>query len=138
MRKLYGKIDGRLITKEFFPEYIGCEGDINKGDCYRWAYIAYMIYEGVELYSNEYHAFVYQRGLFFDSESPHGERSASRLSCNEMNGIEYSDWQDVDEFEEFWNDNGTFDDRIELDKRIRKFWQKRSGKKINNSTMIAA
>jgi hypothetical protein len=126
MRKLPGKIDGRLITKEFFPYAVGNEGDINCGNCYRWAYIAYKLYEGVELWSNDAHAFPYQRGRFFDSESPKGEKSLEDLVCNEMCGLGVGDScaQDVDEFEEFWADNGSFDDRKELDRQIRNFWRR--------------
>ena len=126
MRKLPGKIDGRLITKEFFPNAVGYERIINCGDCYRWAYIAYKLYEGVELWSNDSHAFPYQRGRFFDSESPQGEKSLEDLVCNESCGLGVDDsWaQGVDEFESFWADNGDFIDREDLDREIRNFWRR--------------
>lgn len=129
MRKLPGKIDGRLITKEFFPYAVGNEGDINCGNCYRWAYIAYKLYEGVELWSNESHAFPYQRGRFFDSESPKGEKSLEDLVCNAYTGkTEEDSWQheSIDSFIEYWDDNGlyNFQDVKELDREIRNFWRR--------------
>jgi len=128
MRKLPGKIDGELITREFFPKYVGNEGDINNGHCYRWAYVAYKLYAGVRLYSNPGHAFPRQRGKFFDSESPKGEKRLEYLHCNSAWERTADDCfeQSEDEFIRFWNEHGRykFADVEDLDKRIRSFWRK--------------
>lgn len=136
MRKLSGKINGQLITKEFFPLEVGNERQINCGDCYRWAYIAYKLYEEVDLYSTEHHAFPYQRGYFFDSESPYGEEDLEDLACNKIcrayghEGDAF--FQEEDDFEEFWADNGSFYDRKELDKAIKNFWRRYDRKERKN------
>lgn len=82
MRKLPGKINGDMITKFFFPDKVGSEDDINCGDCMVWAYIAFKLYKGVELWDCQCHAFVKQDGKFFDSESPNGIKNYRGLKCN--------------------------------------------------------
>lgn len=56
--------------------------EINCGDCYRWAYTAYLIYGGT-LYSfeNKYlaHAFIKIKNKYYDSESPDGESDWKHL-----------------------------------------------------------
>jgi hypothetical protein len=134
MRKLPGKIDGKLITREFFPEYLGDEYQINCGHCYRWAYIAYKLYEGVELISNEGHAFPYQRGNYFDSESPRGEKSLESLSCNSANGRGEEDCfpQDANEFVDYWANHGRYGFDVDgVDKEIRNFWRRYNRKHRN-------
>ena len=132
MHKLPGKIDGELITREFFPQYLGREGDINCGHCYRWAYIAYKLYDGVELISNEGHAFPYQRGRYFDSESPRGERKLEHLNCNAFSNRDDEDCfpQDAEEFVDYWARNCRygFKDVGELDKKIHNFWRRHNRK----------
>ena len=126
MRKLPGKIDGELITREFFPNYVGNVECINWGECYVWAYIAYHIYEDVALFSNESHAFPYQRGLFFDSESSNGIENLEYLNCNRtFHERSSSTWeQDEEEFVDYWEDNGCFENVEMLDERIDAFLYK--------------
>jgi hypothetical protein len=79
--------------KEFIPELVTLsfpEQDlrdnpqqINKGLCMRWAYMAYIMFEGVELYSIGAHAFVKYQGKFYDSERLQGEEDWKDLpACN--------------------------------------------------------
>jgi hypothetical protein len=129
MRKLPGKIDGRLITREFFPEMVGMESEINRGNCYRWAYIAYILYKDVSLYSNDAHAFAYQYGKFFDSESPSGVTRMESLKCNKYNCKKSChSWlhPSVDDFVEFWDENGRYEfrDKPDLDRKINNFWRR--------------
>jgi len=126
--KLSGKIDGELITREFFPQFVGSENRINCGHCYFWAYVAYKLYEDVQLMSNDNHAFLYQRGEYFDAEAPYGEETMDYLRSNvfwahENTFIEED--MDVDEFINYWDSNGryefSFDKINELDEKIEDF-----------------
>lgn len=122
MRKLSGPIDASLITKEFFPGHVGHEDNINCGQCMEWAYIAYRLYEDVELYSNHCHAFVKQGGKYYDSESPNGSRSYRGLKCNQMCGMKYAEKQTLREFQTSWENAGV--DWKGLDLYIKSFWRK--------------
>lgn len=140
MRKLKGKINGRLITREFFPEYVGKEGDINCGDCYRWAYIAYKLYSNVSLYSNEVHAFPCQKDLYFDSESPDGVEEIHQLECNLMWDYDESNSyiQVLEDFVDYWQENGNFHDQLEVDKQIAEYWKRYDLRKSNRRMNAAA
>lgn len=49
--------------------------EINEGDCFRWAYVAYLIYGGTLVsFENKWlaHAFIKIDGKYYDSESPDG------------------------------------------------------------------
>lgn len=62
------------ITKKYFPHLSPLQ--INSGNCYNWAHVAYKNYNSAELFTIEDyggHAFVKIRRNFFDSESPLGE-----------------------------------------------------------------
>jgi hypothetical protein len=118
-------IDGRLITREFFPEYLGREELINNGRCYKWAYIAARLYSDVMIWSNMSHAFVEIDGLFYDAESPNGVLELESLNCNHRRGIDRDDsWvQTLEELVEYWEDHGKtgFDNVDELEKKIEYF-----------------
>jgi 3'-phosphoadenosine 5'-phosphosulfate sulfotransferase (PAPS reductase)/FAD synthetase len=72
MKKLAGPLDVDFINRTFWPEYQDVSV-INEGECFIWAYIAYHLYEDVELWSFGNHAFVKYHGKFYDSERPNGE-----------------------------------------------------------------
>lgn len=121
MNKLPGKIDGRLITKEFFPNSVGRERTINMGECYMWAYIAYKLYSNVDLWTNEGHAFPCQQGKFFDSESPDGVDELTCLTTNRyVDDPEESVKQSEKEFVDYWNTHGRYRFRNvkELDEKV--------------------
>lgn len=64
------------ITKKYFPQLSPLQ--INSGNCYNWAHVAYKNYNSAELFTiEEYggHAFVKIRSKYFDSESPIGEQN---------------------------------------------------------------
>lgn len=80
--------DVDFINKVFYPsEYKNnCLGEINSGRCYDWAYLAYCLWENTKLWSSDIHAWIMYKGLFFDSESPHGVTSFNELNCNAIHG----------------------------------------------------
>ena len=127
-KKLPGKIDGSLITENFFPDYINHRHNINQGLCMKWAYIAFLLYEDVVLYSNNVHAFVKQGGLFFDSEVPNGVSYWQHLPCNEMyeEDIEGSWYQTTAEFFHEWKDEFPVKDRVWVRKLVKEFLDKQA------------
>lgn len=76
MKKLEGPLDVKFINKTFFPEYQDVSV-INQGECFLWAYIAFHLYENLELWSMGAHAFVRSKldKKFYDSERPKGEEN---------------------------------------------------------------
>lgn len=72
MEKLTGPLDVRFINETFFPEYKDVSV-INEGECFHWAYVAFRLYKGVQLWDISTHAFVRYDGKFYDSERPLGE-----------------------------------------------------------------
>lgn len=71
MQKL-AKFQPALVTKEFFPEFINNPRRINFGRCFIWAYVASQMFENVELWDTDMHAFVRYMGKFYDSETLNG------------------------------------------------------------------
>ena len=56
---------------------------INKGNCMQWAYMAYRMFEGVQLWDICSHAFIKVQGKFYDSERLEGESDWKDLpACN--------------------------------------------------------
>lgn len=120
--------DVDFINKVFYPsEYqSNCLYKINSGRCYDWAYQAYCLWEDTRLWSNDIHAWIMYKGLFFDSESPGGVSSFNQLNCNSMYGdiAERSPCEmQVEEFKDFWNvyGGGRKFHWNELESRIRSF-----------------
>lgn len=112
MKRLTGPLNVKLITEEFFPSYVGAEAIINEGQCMFWSYIAYKLYSGVELWSNEDHAFVKYNGKFYDSETPKGVDRWQELPCNSRGlaygQIEKSHMQRLDRFKSYWLRHGRY------------------------------
>ncbi|MGH2481370.1 MAG: hypothetical protein ACRDHW_17085, partial [Ktedonobacteraceae bacterium] len=82
MPRLDQTIDVPFVNRTFFPNDKDPSA-INKGRCFLWAYIAFRLYKGVELWSFGSHAFVKQGDRFYDSVSPKGERDWKNLpACN--------------------------------------------------------
>jgi len=67
-----------LVTKSIFPTYRD-PAIVNEGECFIWAYSAFLIFDNVELYYVNCHAFVKYRKRFYDSEMLRGS----------------TDWQDL-------------------------------------------
>jgi hypothetical protein len=61
-----------LITNNFFKHHKTPE-TINEGECFIWAYLAHLVFKGVELWHAPTHAFVRYRGRFYDSQRLRGE-----------------------------------------------------------------
>ncbi len=53
---------------------------VNEGDCYIWAYIAFLENPGALLFSTWHHAFIKIGNLYYDSESPQGVRHWKELA----------------------------------------------------------
>jgi hypothetical protein len=71
MKKL-SPLNARFITETFFPQYKDKPQVINYGQCFQWAYIAFHLFEDVELWDTHTHAFIKYKGKFYDSERPDG------------------------------------------------------------------
>jgi len=80
MKRLNGPLNVEFINNEFFSHHDRAS-DINKGECFLWAYYAYRLYKNVELWDMGAHAFVRDRvtGKFYDSESPQGKEDWKEL-----------------------------------------------------------
>ncbi len=71
-----------LITKEFFPDYDDVSV-INEGECFIWAYLAFLIFKDVEIWDVNCHAFVKYKGKFYDSEVLRGSPDWQDLPATE-------------------------------------------------------
>lgn len=71
MKKLQ-QFSAQLITQEFFPQYLDKPQTINWGQCFQWAYLAFLLFEDVELWDTHTHSFIKYKGKFYDSERPNG------------------------------------------------------------------
>lgn len=87
---------------------------INKGLCMRWAYIAYQMFEGVELWDIGSHAFVRVGDKFYDSERLQGEEDWRDLpACNFGVGCgpgckrcqQGAARRTLEDFQSYWNGN---------------------------------
>lgn len=67
-----------IIHPNLFPQYPH-PMQINFGDCFKWAWAAFRLFNNVELYSQQCHAFIKYRGKFYDSESLDGVKVYSKL-----------------------------------------------------------
>lgn len=109
--------NGNFISHHFFPEYRKYLKGINGGRCYDWAYLAYRMFEGVELWTTDYHAWVRvinrdSGSRYFDSETKQGVSNFMLLGCNRRNSYPIP-WQaqppvrmEVDSFKKFWDEHG--------------------------------
>jgi hypothetical protein len=70
-----------LVTKAIFPN-IKTPTQINRGQCFIWAYSSYLIFQGVELWHSPCHAFVRYRKRFYDAESLRGEENWQDLKSH--------------------------------------------------------
>lgn len=79
---------------------------INHGLCMRWAYMAYLLFENVELYSSYVHAFVKYNGLFYDSEMLDGVFDSSKLPANaRRNAKELKTYTERKFRQDWWDGN---------------------------------
>lgn len=78
------KFQPELVTP-LFPEP-GLRNNparINKGHCMQWAYMAYRMFEGAQLWSMPAHAFIRYQDNFYDSERLEGVEDWKDLpACN--------------------------------------------------------
>jgi hypothetical protein len=80
MKRLDGPPNVEFINNKFFSHHTRAS-DINQGECFLWAYLAYRLYKNVELWDMGAHAFVRDKvtGKFYDSERPQGEEDWKEL-----------------------------------------------------------
>jgi hypothetical protein len=81
---------------------------INRGHCMRWAFTAYLMFQGVELWDIRSHAFVKVGNKFYDAERLMGERDWRDLpACNfgVSCGSSPAKHRHPDNFKRLWNTN---------------------------------
>lgn len=104
MKKLH-PFQPKIITNLF--KYSNPE-QINEGECFVWAYYAFLIFKDVKLCYTRCHAFVKYNGKYYDSEAHAGENDWRDLKANDFgfgsskNGLEKS--VSVKQFKYFWRD----------------------------------
>jgi len=97
------------ITKKYFPQL--SPQQINLGNCYNWALVAYTNYNNSNLFTwadGGGHAFVKIGSKYFDAQSPCGVSHWSSLeSFKPLNISKICVWrQSLREFMYFWYENG--------------------------------
>lgn len=92
-----------LVTKRIFPGYDD-PSIINMGECFIWAYSAFLIFENVELWDVNCHAFVKYRGRFYDSVTLRGSPDWQDLPATEGATTRATKYT-VDGFKFWWHNN---------------------------------
>lgn len=97
-----------FVTETFFSHIP--QDRINHGHCFAWAYIAFNLFEGVELWDTDNHAFIKYHGKFYDSDRPNGEEDWKDLpACNFGNTVYgrplEARCQPIEEFKDLWQGN---------------------------------
>jgi hypothetical protein len=97
-----------FITENFFAHVP--KHRINKGHCFAWSYIAYHLFEGVEIWDTDNHAFVKYKGKFYDSDRPNGEKDWKDLPACNFGQTPYgrelvARCQPLEEFKDLWAGN---------------------------------
>jgi len=105
------KFDPKFITKTFFKNY--SPRDINRGQCFIWAYYAHLIFKDVQILFNDYHAFVKYNGKFYDSQSLNGETDWRLLkTCKKYPS--FSRKTTIDHFKHTWGNLWGQTDRFDI------------------------
>ncbi len=98
------KLNLSYINQVFFDHYrLKTPAAINKGWCFRWAYIAHCLYGGKLCSIFDYHAFIKIDDLYYDSETLDGVSDWTELPClgNLKPGSTYT-VHSLEEFLNFW------------------------------------
>jgi hypothetical protein len=135
--------NGLFVTRHFFPEFLRHDNrrGINGGYCYDWAYLAYRMFEGVQLWTTDYHAWIRIGRKWHDSETNRfGVLNFMELGCNYRNSP--IPWEsqpprsmDVEEFKTFWNREGS-GHRFHWDSMLEARLKRVLGKRFSQSTPI--
>lgn len=107
--KIPNRFSATFISRHLFPDYFPNDlPEINAGRCYDWAYFGWRLFPNVQLWMDEYHAWVQVMGTgrHYDSETCYGVKDYRKLPCNIKCGLEDPRPVDVDEFKDFWDCNG--------------------------------
>ena len=100
---------------EFHPEWVislfeekdlrASTSLINTGWCMQWAYMAWLMFEDVELFSVPGHAFIRYHGKYYDSERLNGVDHWLDLPTNQWMGLGLGEIYPLppDEFRARWN-----------------------------------
>lgn len=89
-----------LVTNTIFKDTD--KSIINFGQCFIWAYSAYLIFADLKLCGVDCHAFVKHKGKFYDSDKPHGVRYWNDLPASKFSVDDYYSHHSVEEFKETW------------------------------------
>src|SRR5277367_4864929 len=66
----------QVVIQTFPEDYLRHDpATINCGNCMRWAYVCYRLFDRIQLWTFGCHAFVQHDGLFYDSERLEGVKS---------------------------------------------------------------
>ena len=120
------KFSPRFITRKFYRGYCGCEREINRGQCFDWAYIAAHLYSDIELFQNDIHAWVRYKDKFYDAQAEDGVVAIDDLPLFEYpaNMRFKTEFEEVDinDLKVFWSEKWDFTEKHwkYLKSRIRK------------------
>lgn len=98
----------RIIHPFFFSQH-SHPMLINFGDCFRWAWIAYKLFQDVQLWSTEYHAFIQHENLFYDSECLSGTKPWRRLRTVKDTDYSVANKMSPASFQAFWSQENEVD-----------------------------
>lgn len=137
MIRVPSSFNGAFISRHFFPDFFKHNNrrGINGGKCYDWAYLAYRMFEGIQLWTTDYHAWVQYGRKYHDSETgKFGVVNFMELGCCKRNCFPVP-WEsqapirmDVEPFKDFWNREGSghrFHWDIMLEPQLKKVLGKR-------------
>lgn len=93
-----------LVTKSFFPTYTDV-AVINHGECFLWAYASFLMFENIELWDVDAHAFVKYRGRFYDSQVLRGSPDWQDLPATERCGMVAAKYKSPTDFKRMWSEN---------------------------------
>lgn len=102
--------------------------EINNGDCYRWAFLAYLTLPNVQLVSCGCyggHAFIYFKDRYYDAQHLNGVVDWRGLNFftstkNDEFETDIIEFQDEEAFIRYWCLKGTFSDVIDVRKLTKK------------------
>src|SRR3990167_4054009 len=109
------KFSPRFITRKFYRGYCGCEREINRGQCFDWAYIAAHLYSDIELFQNDIHAWVRYKDKFYDAQAEDGVVAIDDLPLFEYpaNMRFKTEFEEVDinDLKVFWSEKWDFTEK---------------------------
>jgi len=90
-----------FITKKIFPHVD--RSVINLGQCFIWAYSAFLIFDKVKLCSVDCHAFVKYKGYYYDADCPRGSKDWNNLPATSFTDFNHHSYDDIEGFKKAWD-----------------------------------